>query len=419
MSSATYDIVIIGTGIAGLYTAHRILQKDPKCKLLILERNDHPGGRIQTFKHGSVSIEGGAGRFNQNHVLLLRLLKELNLEDLKVEIPGDIHFFPSTQTYDVQYINQSPFTVMNHVLQYAKKMSRTELRKFPFMEIVKRVFRNRPKDVQFLKDSFGYYQQLMEMNAFDAVKLFDEGMHSKNTFYTLKGGLSQIIQQLLYKIAVFPNVHVQYSHEVSDIKWLDDIQLFCVQVRRQAKQYLVKKCVAAIPKPGLQKLSIFRPIENSYLRAIQIKPLCRIYTQFAKKDIWFRTIPKTTTNNTNRYIIPIDREQGWIMLSYTDSRYAHYWRNLATQTKIVNKLRENVQKTFGFKIAEPIKMKVCFWDVGTAFWKPQYNSHILSKRIIQPNMSYPLYICGENFSMNQGWMEGALETSEEVIKRIM
>ena len=39
--------------------------------------------------------------------------------------------------------------------------------------------------------------------------------------------------------------------------------------------------------------------------------------------------------------------------------------------------------------------------------------------MIQPIHSMPLYVCGENFSRTQGWIEGALETSEIVIEKMI
>ena len=85
---------------------------------------------------------------------------------------------------------------------------------------------------------------------------------------------------------------------------------------------------------------------------------------------------------------------------------------------MIYKLNENISKTFGFEIANPIKTKICYWDIGTAFWKPTYNSKIISKKICKPFNNTNLYICGENYSLNQGWMEGALETSERILERL-
>jgi hypothetical protein len=37
-------------------------------------------------------------------------------------------------------------------------------------------------------------------------------------------------------------------------------------------------------------------------------------------------------------------------------------------------------------------------------------------RTLQPDPSVPLYVCGEAYSHDQGWVEGALDTSEEVVE---
>ena len=50
------------------------------------------------------------------------------------------------------------------------------------------------------------------------------------------------------------------------------------------------------------------------------------------------------------------------------------------------------------------------------YWKPKQNSTVLSKKIMQLDKNIPLYIIGEAYSMNQGWMEGALETSSSLLR---
>jgi protoporphyrinogen oxidase len=48
MNIKQYDIIIIGAGLAGLYSAYNIKQMYPKTNLLVLESNKRPyiGGRI-------------------------------------------------------------------------------------------------------------------------------------------------------------------------------------------------------------------------------------------------------------------------------------------------------------------------------------------------------------------------------------
>lgn len=402
-----YDAIILGGGISGLYCAHELLKNKSSAKILLLEKNNYYGGRIYTVHHKDLVFEAGAGRFNNTHTLLLSLLKRLDLESKKMSIPSDLHFVPSTK-YVQEYFDANPFDVMSPVISHAKRTNRAILRKKTFIQFASSILK--PEQIQFLKDSFGYYQQLVEMNAYDAIQLFDKGMHTKNDFYTLQGGMSQLVEEL-YK-SISKKCICKLNQEVLSIEYNGT----CFKVETKNEIYNGLHCIAALPKPALEKLPIFRPIKDM-LRSIKVKSLCRIYTQFAKDDIWFKMIPKTTTNNQNRYIIPIDREKGLIMISYTDSKYASYWKNMPEIT-MTQKIKANIYKTFNFKIADPIYTRVCYWDIGTAFWLPNYNSNQLSKEIMNPYSSCPLYICGENYSTNQGWIEGALETAKKVSEKI-
>ena len=50
-------------------------------------------------------------------------------------------------------------------------------------------------------------------------------------------------------------------------------------------------------------------------------------------------------------------------------------------------------------------------------WLSEKRSWEIAERMLQPISDLPLYICGEAYSRNQGWMEGALATTVEVLKR--
>ena len=78
--------------------------------------------------------------------------------------------------------------------------------------------------------------------------------------------------------------------------------------------------------------------------------------------------------------------------------------------KILNLIKE----TFNVKIEKPAKVIVCNWDCGVAYWNKNINSDEISKFILNPMKN--IYICGENYSLNQSWVEGSLETSNSVLK---
>ena len=53
---------------------------------------------------------------------------------------------------------------------------------------------------------------------------------------------------------------------------------------------------------------------------------------------------------------------------------------------------------------------------GANFWPEFVDSQKVSKRIVQPVPGKPVYICGEAYSHAQGWVEGALNTAEDMLQ---
>jgi hypothetical protein len=82
------DIVIVGAGVAGLYCAYRLLKENPGRKLIILERLDRIGGRLDTDLVKIKDLDGqtidvveeeGGMRFNESMTELLALLQDLGM----------------------------------------------------------------------------------------------------------------------------------------------------------------------------------------------------------------------------------------------------------------------------------------------------------------------------------------------------
>jgi len=82
MSNIYYVIIIIGSGIAGLYSAYKIKQMQPELSVLILEKNKKQliGGRTNNKQFYGASVVSGAGigRKYKDH-LLVHLLKDLDV----------------------------------------------------------------------------------------------------------------------------------------------------------------------------------------------------------------------------------------------------------------------------------------------------------------------------------------------------
>ena len=519
-----YDIIILGGGIAGLYTAYKLNKCSPHLKILLLEKENYLGGRVFTVHQGDMNVEAGAGRFADNHLYLMELLKELKLTSKMVKNGSEVAYAPANGQSRIATQLRSPeqaklakdfgtglmygsvsdaarFTgkkgcgqkteglqqltiegvkrptsfgtnnvLLNNILTLglgpstlpnaalitkvvmaSKLESRTYLQNQTFETYAKKVITK--DEVDFIKQSFGYYSELVVMNAYDAIQLM-VFLGPTNTFYFLKGGLSQVIEKMEEKLG--DNVRILLQHRVKKIIHNDNnnnndyeferslthyefersLTHYEFEIITESKErtihYLGKKCVCALPKQTLLTLSIFNPIKK-LLNSVEYGTLCRIYCRFdtgkETGKVWFHGLPKFTTNNHLRMVIPYDEKSGVIMLSYTDNKYAEYWQRLYSSAgnhkegiqRVNKKLIEQIGEVLGPKVHVPMPKytRICYWKYGVGFWGVGADSADISEKMIQPISGMDLFVCGENYSEKwQQWMEGALETSQRVLRQL-
>ena len=51
------------------------------------------------------------------------------------------------------------------------------------------------------------------------------------------------------------------------------------------------------------------------------------------------------------------------------------------------------------------------------FWNVHVDSRRYAQRMLRPDPELPVFICGEAYSRTQGWVEGALETAEQMLRQ--
>ena len=240
-------------------------------------------------------------------------------------------------------------------------------------------------------DFSGYYGELVYENAYDAIRLFEEGISNTLKYYVLKHGFSSMINKLVCKIQEtsknHSNMHNLYlNQELLKIKELGNTYVLNINNYIYQTKYLI----LALPKPALIKLNYLNKYEKE-LNSINCKPLCRIYSIFPKP--WFKNLEKSTTNTKLRYIIPIDKKTGLIMIAYVDSKYALYWKKFLN--KLNKELNQELLKQLNLlyikeemkklNIKAPVYNSINYWNCGVGYWKPKVNSKIISKKILKLN----------------------------------
>jgi cytochrome b involved in lipid metabolism/monoamine oxidase len=439
--SKNYDLVIIGGGISGLYTLYKLSKQFTNLKILLLESGERYGGRIYSYKE---TIDGeeyvmdlGAGRLGHHHKLINILINELGLKSKIVPIPNTKTYIEVTENNKAQEKTHYKDSIMAKLYNFflsplVSKLGKSALQKFYLYELLTKYMS--ASFSQKVASVFEYSSDLNELNAYDAIGYFKYDYNKESTFFTLNGGLGQIIDHLLLAIKQTQgykrnNITILNLSRVENVTYNNNTtNLFTLSVSNYKNStkttYYCDQLICAIPKQSLESLTIFKPLLRD-LDSINPINLVRIFEVYKTEngESWFKNIKKTITNSKVQFVIPINSNNGLIMSSYSDCTNARFWNNLLAKKGLayvkqtLNNTLNLVFSVYNISVPTSKYIKLYFWDAGVANWKKNVDSDYLSYKLINPLPN--VYIIGENYSKYQAWCEGALMTSENCIAKLI
>ncbi len=106
------DTIIIGGGISGLTIAHRLKNRHPGHRLVVLEKSAEPGGVIRSFAEDGYLAEWGPHGFLDNCPESRELLRETGLDNESVKAPLATHVRYVCIGGKLMMIPQSPLKII-------------------------------------------------------------------------------------------------------------------------------------------------------------------------------------------------------------------------------------------------------------------------------------------------------------------
>jgi hypothetical protein len=394
--------VIVGAGIAGLYAAYKLSAHTTDIK--IIEKSDRYGGRIYTYKN---KYDVGAGRLGKKQKLVMKLIKDFNLEHLIIDIDPNKNYFVDekmlTEEGLLKHYNSDYKSLKDLWLYVINYKSTLDLRQFNFHNYLGSFLKT--KEIKVLERSLGYINEMYKLNAYNALYSLKKDFDVEdNAFFMLDGGL-HILSKSIYDYLKTKNINVEFNTALQDIK--DD---YILTDKNQHIKY--KTLYLAVCKKAYVTVPYFKPYYHLF-DSVSVGNLLRIY---AKYDLtlnkWLQNIKKTVTDNKLQFIIPIRGDL--IQISYSDDYIANFWNALSVKetkkqlTRLVKEMYPNENVT------EPLWITKHYWCCGSHFWKPNVNSKDVQKQINDINDN--IKIVGEIYSSRQAWIEGALESVEKTMK---
>ena len=400
-----YDIIIIGSGISGLYAAYNIKKMSPDTSFLILEKYKKQwiGGRTsnESFYGAEIVTGAGIGRKTKDK-LLHKLLDELDLKTYEYTIKP--YYSPLIQPLDIK-------KVMAHL--------RTEYKTFKGPQTS---FKNFAKTILGEKT---YNQFILTIGYTDFEKedahdtLYSYGMEDN---YCCSTGFSVPWRKMVMKLAdEIGQSHFKFSSNVSKITKTDDSPCEFVIDTEEGKKYTCNKVIVATTITGLRKL-LPNPIYND----IEGQPFLRLYGKFSKNSIpimkeyvkGFTFLPGPLQK-----ILPINQDAGIYMIAYNDNNNTLALKNNLKNTEENRDMYcELIEKSLGIPTdsLHLIAIKDFYWPVGTHYYKP-LNTAVYKDRDefidIAQHPERGILVVGEVVSQNQGWTEGALDSVRAVLTK--
>ncbi len=456
--------LIAGAGIAGLYTAYNINKHFPDAKICILEASSHIGGRLSTLDYDGIQVDSGGARFNNKQHRILNLIKILQLNHKQIPITNDATYIAVKPKYNSKNIKshnshnslENTFPSMDIFIKDMQKIildnkiSRNELINTTILDLSHKYYSKVYPDIkEYLISINPYYSELAILNALEGINLFTNEFSNTKQYYILNGGLQQITDTLYKYLKNKPHITILTNTPLTRITELknntnktnnNNNNNYTYKIESETDDniriFRTKNIILALPQPALLKIKFLTSNKNVYnmLNSIKTEPLYRIFARYptsstttsntssntsSKQSVWFDKLPKIITNLPIKYIIPINTEKGIIMISYTDSKFAKYWMNKVANGTFETSLNKQLKLLFPDKYIPKAKwFKHCPWDIGAGYWKPGIDRNEILHKIIKPLSNNNIYICGENYSSHQAWVEGALETSDMVLHKL-
>lgn len=326
---------------------------------------------------------------------------------------------------------------------------------------------------EFAVDSSGYDSILYTWSGADGFPWNLGDFGAKITYSRLEEGY-QMIPLLLHREFTEHGGHTYMEHSLIGF---DTIQLedgtagveLRIEHNNEIQTHQARNLILAMPRRALEMLEatgqVMNPANTQVRDLIEsVTPIPLFKLALCYNTPWWENLPdaggnfKQISGGESITDLPVRQVYYWyvdektgcaVVLIYDDGLALTYWAGLRDHgdkfenqadssgpedglpdwndypapARMVNEAHRQIVEMHD---ADPAKVKSPYaaaymdWGMdpyggGANFWHVGVKSHQVSKDIVQPMKDTPVFICGESYSHQQGWVEGALNTAEDML----
>lgn len=373
-----FDYIVIGAGVAGLYTNYKLNKLN--FKTLCLESKPYVGGRAVEKDFGGIKVKMGGGVSDIDSSSLSRLLDKLLIPKKWMRQQADTSKLMNRidMNKTIEEIKEKYHKIVSEI--YPNKLN------ISVNDFLTNYFGEEYRDLYYQNTQFFDYKN-QDINDYVLRYPIDDEYDIESDVYTFSH--SELFEKLYVDVV---------NEHVDNVKKYED-DLFLIN-----NKYYTKNVIVCTTIDCAKKLFKYPSLDQ-----IESVPFFRTYTLHDEK-----LTPTKGVVLVDSEIDKYTRINENIMMSiYADSENALFWKNELEKGTLEETLKEK------FKELPEIKDSISvFWDEGIHYFKPDENNKergdVMREEWLFNNMSPEkgIFFAGEYFSDKGGWIEGAIRSVE-------
>ncbi|TAF32058.1 MAG: L-2-hydroxyglutarate oxidase [Cytophagales bacterium] len=354
-----FDVIVIGGGIVGLATAHRLLKQNPSLKLLLLEKEGqvakHQTGNNSGVIHSGIYYKTGSLKAKnciRGYQMLLDFCQETN-------VPFDLcgKIIVATKETELKLLETLYLRGQANGLGGLKRLKKEELRNYePHVAGIAGVFVPQTGIVDYARVSEALLKSIQEMGAevrFET-KVIDVQMFAHH--------VSVYSPSQAFEAKLTVNCAGLYSDKIAALT-VPDLPLRIVPFRgeyyklKPEKEYLVKNLIYPVPNPDFPFLGVhFTRMAKGGVEAGPNAVLAYRREGYTKKDIHLTELMETL------------RWKGFqkVAMRYWETGFGEFYRSYSKSafTKALQELIPEVQKEDLIDGGAGVRAQACDYKGG-------------------------------------------------------
>ncbi len=466
------DLAIIGAGVAGTYIADAVQRARPSWSIAMYERSIRIGGRLRSVAIPGIDhrIELGGMRFLTSHRRVAAMVEAFDLPTHPFDATGGTErsFLrgrfgdgPSDATsgggYDLAaeerarsalHLAREAFSrvipgaeSLDHDGYVAARSSGAFLgRPVTDWSIGDAIGAIRSSEGQrYVADAFGYDSGIRAFNAGDAIEFLLGGGDPTAEARTPDAGMNAIPRALAARFEAAGG-SIRLRHELRAVDRGEggrQLLQFADGLTIEAGRTVMAIAIPALRLVADESPPMRTPAFARVLDSVEGFQAMKLYLWY---DLpWWRDSVsgiRMTTDLPVRKVFYLDTQPdkpAALLAMYTDGRDVQPWIDLArgavsggpAPERMLDEVQDQLHALHPsvLEIPRPAGSALMHWgadpcEIGWTFWRPGFRSDEILALAPQPEPLLGIYLAGESFSRSQSWVEGALESADQVVERL-